>query len=687
MELPIDHFRLLGVSPSAEADAILRALQLRLDRSPSQGFTYESLSQRGELLQLSADLLTDLERRQEYEVALLGGASGLEFPSRREVAGLILLWEANASQEAFQLACKCLQPPQAPALGSGREADLTLLAALACRDASNQEQQLRHYEAAASLLQEGIQLLQRMGKLAEYRNFLEEDLESLLPYRILDLVSRDLGDKTSRVEGIRLLEKFVHQRGGLEGKSVSSLNVGGLHQNEFEIFFQQIRKFLTVQEQVDLFISWQKAGSTDAGFLLVIALVAVGFSRRKPEMLHQAKRHLQRIDLDGLDALPLLGCLDLLLADVELAKTRFESSQDSGLKDWLDNYPGASLGALCDYCCDWLRRDVLPGYRDVDSKFVDLEAWFADREVQAFVEKLDQKGNRGKLNSKAFSFLSSLASENSFSIESFGLKPDDLDSLDSNEKDSNLDEQKTFSEVPVSSEDISDIDKQSSKEIFESILNNSLYVAIKRFHKFYKPFLMISVVSIASICAIIYQDPFGFRKKKLVEIPQNSSSSQVNITEDSKRKQEEENIEEASDSSRQIDFNETTLTSKQPSKRQLKSAIEAWLLSKSVILSGGKTDILPMVARKQLQNRVKKERKEDLSLKRTKIIQADIISFDIVSRAPNRIEVKTIISYRDKVLESSEDIVSESFIPKLSVNYVFGRDEDSWRIHDYISGS
>ncbi len=91
MELPIDHFRLIGVSPAAEAEVILRNLQLRLDRLPDEGFTKETLAKRAELLRLSADLLTDLPRRQEYETALLGGATGLELSSSREVAGLILL--------------------------------------------------------------------------------------------------------------------------------------------------------------------------------------------------------------------------------------------------------------------------------------------------------------------------------------------------------------------------------------------------------------------------------------------------------------------------------------------------------------------------------------------------------------------------------------------------------------------
>ncbi len=67
MELPLDHFRLIGVSPSATSEEILRAFQLRLDKTPNEGFTYEVLTQRSELLRQTADLLTDPESRREYE--------------------------------------------------------------------------------------------------------------------------------------------------------------------------------------------------------------------------------------------------------------------------------------------------------------------------------------------------------------------------------------------------------------------------------------------------------------------------------------------------------------------------------------------------------------------------------------------------------------------------------------------
>jgi len=295
LELPLDHFRLIGVSPSATSEEILRAFQLRLDKTPDEGFTYEVLTQRSELLRLTADLLTDPESRREYENLLLNGNSGLDFSSNREVAGLLLLWESGSPKEAFKITRKALQPPQTPALGSSREADLTLLAALTARDSAIQEQQLRSYSNAADFLHEGIQLLQRMGKLGEKRKELEEDLVALLPYRILDLLSRDLNDQESHKKGLSMLENLINKRGGLEGSNKSEYR-DYLDQQEFEAFFQQIKPYLTVQEQIDLFIELQKRGSLEAGFLAFLSLTAIGFSRRKPEKLFEARRILKKLN-------------------------------------------------------------------------------------------------------------------------------------------------------------------------------------------------------------------------------------------------------------------------------------------------------------------------------------------------------------------------------------------------------
>ena len=388
MELPIDHFRLLGVGPTTDAQAVLHALQLRIDRAPDQGFTHETLQAREDLLRSSADLLTDSQRRGAYEADLTTlAASGesvvpaLDVPSSKEVGGLLLLLEAGQPLECFELASRGLQPPQAPALGSGREADLTLLAGLACLAAAAELHQQRHYEQAARVLRQGLQLLQRMGQLPAIRQQISDELSGLRPYRVLDLLSRELANTSERVEGLALLEELVRERGGLDAESNT-----GLPAADFQTFFKQIRSYLTVQEQVDLFSRWADDSSA-ANFLAATALTASGFAQRKPERIQEA---LERLEANGDDGMkPLIACLQLLLGNVPTALASFAAGADAQLRRWAEQQSSEPLAQLCAYCRDWLARDVLTGYRDLEAD-PDLEAYFADRDVQAWVERHDR---------------------------------------------------------------------------------------------------------------------------------------------------------------------------------------------------------------------------------------------------------------------------------------------------------
>ncbi len=680
MELPIDHFRLLGVSPSANAEEVLRAFQLRLDRPPKQGFTYEVLAQRSELLRLSADLLSNPTQRQSYELALNEGSLGLELSSKREVAGLLLLWESKASIEAFKLAKKALQPPQAPALGSGRESDLTLIAALSCRDASMDEQSCRRYALGAELLQEGIQLLQRMGKLAEERKTLESDLHTLLPYRILDLLSRDEEDEKSHQEGLRLLEDFVNRRGGLEGKR-NSEKIAGLNQNDFEIFFLQIRKFLTPKEQSKLYINWYRRGSEDAGFLAAFALIASGFTNKNPELLQEARKYLRNININGFDAMPLIGCLDLLLGDVIQAESRFRSSSDEKLKDWLDNYPGETLGALCDYCRNWLKKDVLVGFRGIEKQTVNLDDWFATKEVQEYVEQLETKGALGR----AKSFLSSLGTEQQ--IEN---------NLSNNAK--------SEANLPMPGGSLDEILKEKSfnsrliskglflkSDLVQKIISKyySLFETINKSD--FKSFILkrpIYTSSIAFIGLFIIGTSLGLLtqrhqagNKKLKDPLSSEIVKPENIKTNSSGSSELLNQNERLD----LD-NVIPLTSVEPSDKEIQFLIESWLKGKADILSGLENQILKSVARPSLFNRVIDQRKKDNSLSQKQVIDARITSITIVQRSTNRIEADVDLNYKDKMISSAGEILSETVIPTLKVKYIIGKNKNNWQLVDYISG-
>ena len=77
-------------------------------------------------------------------------------------------------------------------------------------------------------------------------------------------------------------------------------------------------------------------------------MTANGFTRRKPEKLFEARKFLKKLNPSGLDSMPLVGCLDL--RQILIASARFASSSDENLRDWLNNYPGNKLEAICIFC-------------------------------------------------------------------------------------------------------------------------------------------------------------------------------------------------------------------------------------------------------------------------------------------------------------------------------------------------
>ena len=662
MDLPIDHFRLLGVSPSAEPEAILRRLETRCDSPPDQGFTHEVLLQRADLLRRSADLLTDPADRAEYESALLrlseshpNGTVGLDLPTSSEVAGLMLLWEANGALEAFQLARQGLQPPQAPALGSGREADLTLLAALACRDAAVEEQDQRRYESAAQLLIDGIELQQRMGKLPDQQRQLEDALQGLTPFRILDLLSRDLGDQDSHQRGLTLLDELVVARGGLEAADADGDQPGSLSQEDFESFFHQIRRFLTVQEQIDLFSRWFEGGAADAGFLTVLALTAAGFSRRKPEFLEQARDRLQTLANADLDPMPLLGCLDLLLGNVKDADRHFAVLRDPDLQAWFLNHPGDRLAAQCEYCRAWLERDVLPGYRDVDASGADLDAWFADRDVQGFVDRLDRKASR-QIDAEEISLAWATAGDASLAASSEAAESNQ--DVDSEDGDATPFWQKRFWQQ-----------RSWQQSWFRPAAAAVALVGI-------------TVAGVGLVRRNWDPAPLLPETASLAAEEQelDAASSPVN----------DEPVDDEPIASLKPDLDPSAptepLLSDAPTEAELQALLQGWLDAKALMLSGEPAD-LSVVAREPLVKRVELEREADQAAGRSKSIDASITTIEVVDRKPQRIELLAQVAYSDRLQAVDGTVIDETAPTDFSVTYVLGRDGTQWRLHDYIPGS
>ncbi|MDC3159201.1 ARC6/PARC6 family protein [Prochlorococcus sp. AH-716-G10] len=701
MELPLDHFRLIGVSPSATSEEILRAFQLRLDKTPDEGFTYEVLTQRSELLRLTADLLTDPDSRRDYENLLLNGASGLDLSSNREVAGLILLWESGSAKEAFKITRKALQPPQTPALGSSREADLTLLAALTSRDAAIQEQDQRSYSNAADFLQEGIQLLQRMGKLGDLRKTLEEDLVSLLPYRILDLLSRDLSEYESHKKGLSMLENLIIKRGGLEGKNKSEYN-DYLNQQDFESFFQQIKPFLTVQDQIDLFLELQKRGSSEAGFLAFLSLTAIGFARRKPAKLFEARKILKKLNLSGLDSMPLIGCLDLLLADVEQSSARFLSSSDEKLRDWLNNYPGEKLEAICIFCKNWLENDVLVGYRDIDLKEVDLDSWFEDREIQEFIEQIEKKSNRSVFNSgsqnqtnfKAQESLKDLNTDSDLNSDSFeegrlplpgGVREDGQEVIEENIYTDEIVKNKSIEFYKYSIEKIAEL-----KFLFGEALENYRIFNKSPYLSYLYAFLILFAFGIGvGVVRNNFKKPL--QEKVIIDnslsINDNKGVFNEVLNQEDKKKALDNSKIILSETTEKIPFLGGEIRTASPSLEQIENLITTWLVNKSKFLAGTSEINLSNIVQNDLINRLTKERQLDIQKGIYKNIKTNIENVALLTQTASRISVSVDLKYTEKIFKTNGELINETtFTPFLKVKYILGFSNNSWKLVDYISG-
>ena len=627
------------MSPVATEELVLRTLSQRLDRPPEGGFTADALESRAELLRSSADLLCDSERRQEYECLLTeldaespDALPALEVPSSQEVGGLILLMEAGQPGEAFEGARQALQPPQAPALGSNREADLSLLAAISAQKSGQERCRDRRFESAAQILQNGIQLLQRMGQQQEQRVRLESDLNALLPYRILDLISRDLAESGSREFGRDLLNELVQRRGGLDGDQDPSFP-----QESFQSFFQQIRGFLTVQEQIDLFLQWGENGSVTAEFLSAYALTASGFAQRKPERIGAALERLQSLRDVGVE--PEMACLHLLLGQTDEAAICFERGSDTALKAWAKEQGNDPLAGLCVYCSDWLKRQVLPCYRDLEAD-PDLEAYFADRDVQAFIESSDRKRQRANVSaSEPITSFEVLPTPDPSEIEEI------LEPLSSSEED-------TTPAWRLWQEQAQQATAQL--QLWQSELQERLQATTRKQRT-------IAAATAASLSAAVIA---GVAISQRPSVP----------------------IREAlllPEAPLQLDSPLAKLNSATPAE-ETEVLLQLWLDTKATLLDGtASADQLKELASAELVQYAKAGRALDSASGKRRKVNARVQALELSSDTAERRVAKATIQYEEKVLSDDGELLSQVEPKQIKNTYVYEKKGDSWQLIDF----
>jgi hypothetical protein len=123
-------------------------------------------------------------------------------------------------------------------------------------------------------------------------------------------------------------------------------------------------------------------------------LIARGFSQRQPALIRRAKGLLVKLSAKQDIYLEKAVCALLLGQTEEASAAIDQSGEDEQIAYIRQNSEGAPdlLPGLCLYSERWMQEEVYPHFRDLLSQVVSLKDYFADEQVQAYLEELPNTG-------------------------------------------------------------------------------------------------------------------------------------------------------------------------------------------------------------------------------------------------------------------------------------------------------
>ena len=424
MRIPLDYYRILGLPIQATAEQLRQAHRDRTLQLPRREYSDAAIASRKKLFDEAFAVLADGEKRQVYDTRFLARAyelepengaaidplqgqmpdgdvssdahtPSIEIQDDQFVGALLVLQDLGEYELVLRLGRPFLTGGSA-SLKQGQFgdpsivfSDIVLTVALACMELGREQWQQRQYENASEALETGQQLLLREGLFAEVRGEIQSDLYKLRPYRVLELLALPEDQPTLRYQGMQLLQDMLQERDGIDGAGDDQ---SGLNIDDFLRFIQQLRGYLTAAEQQVLFEQEAQRPSPVATYLAVYALLARGFAERQPALVRRAKLMLTRLSSRQDVHLEQAVCA-LLLGQTENASHALERSQDYGPIAFIREHSQGSpdlLPGLCLYGERWLQDEVFPHFRDLMQKQASLKDYFADQQVQSYLEELPE---------------------------------------------------------------------------------------------------------------------------------------------------------------------------------------------------------------------------------------------------------------------------------------------------------
>ena len=427
MRIPLDYYRILGLPLAASEEQLRQAYSDRIVQLPRREYSTTSISSRKQLIEEAYMVLLDTNKRRAYDQLYLAHvytpntnadqvpsetlaesnskyqdpqSLSIEITPDRFVGSLLILQELGEYELVLKLGRPYLVNKASPVgvkTGHRRPLaeipenpdlpDIILTVSLACLELGREEWQQGHYENAAVSLETGEELLAREGLFPNVRAEMTADLYKLRPYRVLELLALPQAQIAKRRQGLELLQSILEDRGGIDG---TGNDQSGLNIDDFLRFIQQIRHFLTVSEQHKLFELESKRPSAVATYLAVYSLIARGFAQRQPALIRQAKQMLMHLGKRQDVHLEQSLCA-LLMGQTEEATRVLELSQEyealAFIREKSQDSPDL-LPGLCLYTEQWLQQEVFPHFRDLAKQQAALKDYFADKQVQAYLESL-----------------------------------------------------------------------------------------------------------------------------------------------------------------------------------------------------------------------------------------------------------------------------------------------------------
>jgi ARC6-like, IMS domain len=402
VQISLDFYRILGVPTRATPEQLQQAFEDRLQQLPRQEYSSAAIAARKQLLEEAFVELADPQKREAYDKQWAdletpadpseGLGLMLDITDAKLSGALLLLQEVGSYQQILEISAAYLQRPidltQVPTHAGALEDDVILALALANLELGREQWQQSQFEAAGDSLQKGLSLLEKEQRFSDVQVEIKGDLYKLRPYRILELLNDPDASPEARAEGLRLLQAMLDDRDGIDGNQDDQ---SGLSVKDFLRFIQQLREYLTVEEQRTLFEREAARPSAVASYLAVYALIARGVSAGKPNFIAQAKTLLGQLG-DRQDIAIEQGMCWLLLGQPDAAHKSVLLSQDEESLDFMRQYSEGSpdlIPGLYLYTENWLQQEVYPYFRDLAGQLVSLQHYFNDPAIQTVLSSLD----------------------------------------------------------------------------------------------------------------------------------------------------------------------------------------------------------------------------------------------------------------------------------------------------------